>query len=275
MSSSTEMRQVVPNAGKRYNELGSSYRRTRRPDDRIAGRIEEALGDCVTIVNVGAGAGSYESRHRRVVALEPSRVMIRQRPRDGAPPVMGRAEALPFRDASVDATTAFLTVHHWAEQESGLREMRRVARSRVVILTYVPAAIDPTDCWLTRVYFPPIGARLDAMFPGPAVYQAALGPCDFVTVPVPADCTDGFLDAYWARPERYLDAEVRSGIFWLQELDAHVLDQGLRRLDRDLRDGAWEARFGHLRSRSEFDAGLRLVCAKGSTNSMTPFSGGK
>ena len=261
----TETTQTATDAGTRYNELGASYRRTRRPDDRIARLIEKALDTCVSVVNVGAGAGSYESVHRRVVALEPSRVMIRQRARESAPAVLGRAEALPFRESSVDAATAFLTVHHWTDQVAGLREMRRIARRRVVVLAYVPSEIDPRDCWLTRVYFPQVGARLDSMFPGPDVYAAALGRCELVQVPVPADCTDGFLDAYWARPELYLDASVRAGIFWLQELAPAELDAGLRRLERDLADGTWDARFGHLRSRSDFDAGLRLVCAERTT----------
>jgi SAM-dependent methyltransferase len=244
-----------------YDDVGHGYRAVRAPDPRFAERIEQALGDAVSVVNVGAGAGSYESPLRKVVAVEPSEVMIRQRPAGAAPALRGVAEALPFLDASVDAATAFLTVHHWSDPGQGLREMRRIARRRVVVLTYVPAIVDPMRRWLTGSYFPSLGALVHARFPSPALYRTCLGEHELRAVPVPADCTDGFLDAYWARPESYLDPAVRAGIFWFREIPAPELATGLRRLEQDLRDGSWDATHGALRAQREHDVGLRLVIA--------------
>jgi SAM-dependent methyltransferase len=244
-----------------YDAIGAGYRAARVADARIAALIEEALGDTISVVNVGAGSGSYESPQRKVVAVEPSIEMIRQRPRDAAPAIQGRAEALPFLDASVDACTAFLTVHHWVDKEQGLREMRRTARDRVVILTFVPGAIEESARWLSSVYFPVI-ERFDATaFPAASLYETVFGPCRFVPVPIPKDCTDGFLDAYWSRPEAYLDPRVRDGISGFRLMSQHDLVDGLSRLDRDLRDGTWDRRFGRLRREHAFDAGLRLVIA--------------
>lgn len=249
-------------AGARYDVIGDGYARARRPDARIAAPIERALGDAVTVVNVGAGAGSYESPHRRVVAIEPSEAMVRQRPPGSAPAILGVAEALPLADASVDAATAFLTVHHWSDRERGLRELRRVARGAVVVLTYMPGAIDPASSWITHRYFPLIEAADARIFPPASLYEGALGACTFERVPIPADCSDGFLHAYWSRPERYLDAEVRKGISGFRLLPVAAVDEGLARLERDLETGAWDAMFGALRSQREFDAGLRLVIAR-------------
>ncbi len=247
-----------------YDEIGCGYGRVRASDPRIALQIEQALGDCVTVVNVGAGVGAYESADRKVVAVEPSLAMIRQRPPDAAPAVVGIAEALPFADGSVDAATAFLTVHHWKDQARGLAELRRVARRRVVVLTVAPDAIPRPRRWLTSVYFPSIHDSDEALFPRSScrLYEQCLGACEIVPVPVPADCTDGFLDAYWARPERYLDAEVRAGISAFHRMPEAALTDGLSRLERDLRDGTWDARFGHLRLERELDAGLRLFIAR-------------
>lgn len=246
-----------------YDCIGDGYARVRVPDPRIAALIEASLGDAVSVVNVGSGSGSYESPGRRVIALEPSEAMIRQRPRDAAPAVLGTAESLPLLDASVDACTAFLTVHHWRDPSRGLRELRRVARQRVVILTYVEGAVPEEQRWLTHYYFPRIEYVDRQLFPRAedGFYQEALGPVAFVPVPIPSDCTDGFLDAYWARPESYLDERVRAGISGCRLLAADVLASGLERLERDLRDGSWDARHGHLRTLNEFDAGIRLVVA--------------
>jgi SAM-dependent methyltransferase len=244
-----------------YDTIGAGYRTTRVADTRIAALIEEALGDAITVVNVGAGTGSYESPQRRVVAVEPSIEMIRQRCRDAAPAVVGRAEALPFVDASVDACTAFLTVHHWENKERGLREMRRVARDRVVVFTFVPGATEESARWLSNAYFPVI-ERFDAtVFPPASLYEKVLGPCRLVPVAIPTDCTDGFLDAYWSRPEAYLDPNVRDGISAFRLMSKNDLWDGLSRLERDLEEGAWDLRFGRLRHEHAFDAGLRLVIA--------------
>jgi len=245
----------------RYDTIGTGYRAVRVPDPRIAALVDEALGDAVSVVNVGAGAGSYEPRHRRVVGVEPSSEMIRQRPRDAAPCVVGRAEALPFLDGSVDACTALWTVHHWSDADAGLREMRRVARGPVVLMAYLPGAIAPSDRWLSGVYFPSIREFDETHFPRLERYEAALGPCRVVPVPIPADCEDGFLDAYWARPEAYLDPSVRAGISGFRLMREPELAEGLRHLGDDLRDGTWDRRFGALRRQATFDAGVRLVVA--------------
>jgi SAM-dependent methyltransferase len=196
----------------RYDTIGTGYGQVRVPDPRIAALIEENLGDAVRVVNVGAGAGSYESAHRKVLAVEPSAEMIRQRPPDAAPCIVGRSEALPLLDGAVDACTAFWTVHHWTDQAAGLREMRRVARRRVVLMNYLPGVIAVEARWLSGVYFPHIARADETLFPALAACEASLGPCRVVPVPIPRDCVDGFLDAYWARPEAYLEERVRAGI---------------------------------------------------------------
>ena len=138
-----------------YDEIGRSYTVTRRPDPRIARAIDTALGDARSVVNVGAGAGSYEPSHLRVTAVEPSPAMIRQRPSAAAPVVRAVAEHLPFADTSFDAALAVLTLHHWTDRAGGLAELARVARRRVVILTWDPSCRDLF--WLTTEYFPAIG----------------------------------------------------------------------------------------------------------------------
>jgi SAM-dependent methyltransferase len=245
----------------RYDTIGTGYGAVRVADPRIAALIDEALGDATSVVNVGAGAGSYEPRDRRVVGVEPSAEMIRQRRPDAAPCVVGRAESLPFLDGSVDACTGFWTVHHWSDVDGGLREMRRVARGPVVLMGYLPGQIAPSDRWLSGVYFPTIGQVDETLFPTLERYEAALGPCRVVPVLLPADCRDGFLDAYWARPEAYLEPSVRAGISGFRLMPEPQLASGLQRLRDDLRDGTWDRRFGPLRRQATYDAGVRLVVA--------------
>lgn len=241
--------------GQLYDTIGKTYRDYRKPDPRIGAAITAALGDCRSVVNVGAGAGSYEPTDRCVVALEPSLTMIRQRPKGSAPAVCGSANDLPFRDGAFDAALAILTVHHWPDQTRGLREMRRVARDRVVLLTWEPF----DDYWLAE-YFPEfIEIDRKIFFPLERLAEA-LGPLDVRSVPVPHDCSDGFAGAYWRRPEAYLDAGVRSAISTFAKIaDARP---GLAKLERDLADGTWEKRNGHVRGLSELDLGYRLVVAR-------------
>ncbi|MGD0526935.1 MAG: class I SAM-dependent methyltransferase [Polyangiaceae bacterium] len=246
----------------RYDTIGTGYGRVRVPDPRIAALIEEALGGAITVVNVGAGAGSYESPGRKVVGVEPSTEMLRQRPRDAAPCIVGRSEALPFLDRAVDACTAFWTVHHWSDQPKGLREMRRVARGPVVLMNYLLGAIPPEARWLSGVYFPHIGRVDETLFPTLHACEASLGPCRVVPVMLPADCIDGFLDAYWARPEAYLEERVRAGISGFRLMPEPERAAGLERLARDLASGAWDERFGHLRHQPSYDAGVRLIVAE-------------
>ena len=193
----------------RYDRIGSGYREHRRPDPRIAAQVHAALGEAVTIVNVGAGAGSYEPADRRVVAVEPSDVMLAQRTRDAAPAVRAVAEALPFADRSFDAALAILTVHHWSDPRRGLAELRRVA-GRIVILTTLAERIN--QLWVTAEYFPG-SARARRPDTQPDTIAAALGGrTRVVPLLVPRDCTDGFGEAYWARPEAYLDPDIRASM---------------------------------------------------------------
>jgi SAM-dependent methyltransferase len=243
----------------RYDAIGATYARTRRPDPRIAARIDAALGDAVTVVNVGAGTGSYEPRDRRVVAVEPSLTMIRQRPRDAAPAVVGRAEELPLADGSVDAALAILTVHHWGDARRGLAELRRVARDRVVVLTW-----DVTFTgrfWLFE-YFPGIAAFDLPRFPPLELYEQELGPLEVAPVPVPHDCTDGFLAAFWRRPEGYLDPAVQANMSGFAVLPRAEVEAGSAALAADLASGAWAERHGDLLALDELDAGYRLLVTR-------------
>lgn len=242
--------------GALYDRIGIGYAKLRRPDPRLAAKIGKALGSCERVLNVGAGAGSYEPADRQVVAVEPSAEMIRQRPPGAAVVVQASAERLPFRDRSFDAALAILTVHHWQRRREGLAEMRRIARERVVILTFDP---EHPGFWLVEQYFPEILALDRRAFPTLAEIEAAIGPAAASAVPIPEDCVDGFLGAYWKRPEHYLDARVRGAISSFSKFDATA---GLARLRRDLDDGSWLAKNGSLGAHSELDLGYRLVVAK-------------
>jgi len=239
-----------------YDSIGRDYASYRRPDPRIARAISAALGEAHAIVNVGAGAGSYEPRDRAVVAVEPSLTMIRQRPADAAPAVQGVASALPFRDATFSASLALLTVHHWQDQRRGLEELARVARDRVVLFTWDP---DEGHFWLTREYFPEAIGLDRVTMPSMADLRRIYGRIEIRPVSIPHDCSDGFMAAYWRRPEAYLDPGVRSAISTFAKLTDP--GPGLQRLADDLRSGEWHRRFGHLLERSEIDPGYRLVIA--------------
>jgi SAM-dependent methyltransferase len=236
-----------------YDTIGTDYANLRRPDPRIAAQIRAALDGARTVLNVGAGAGSYEPGDLDVTALEPSATMRAQRPAGAAPCVQGVAEDLPFADASFDAAMAVLTVHHWTDKARGLREMRRVARGPVAILTYDPAF---RDFWLFD-YVPELATLDDRQMPPLDHYAEHLGACDIAEVPIPHDCVDGFLMAYWRRPRAYLDPGVRASMssFWAL---GDVTDR-LERLRTDLDSGAWRARYGTLMAQDSRDMGYRLV----------------
>ncbi len=239
-----------------YDTIGIDYARLRQPDPRIAARIEAALGDARTVLNVGAGTGSYEPADRAVTALEPSAEMIRQRPAGAAPAVQGTAEALPFPDQCFDAAMAVLTVHHWTDQRLGLAELRRVTRGPIVILTYDPAF---RGFWLADDYFPALTALDEAKMPPLAIYGGILGKVRVEAMPIPHDCSDGFLCAYWRRPAAYLDPQVRAAMS-----SFHLIGDvsgPIAQLEADLASGAWHARHGHLLAREELDLGYRLVVA--------------
>ena len=240
----------------RYDRLGVRYRSTRREDSRLVAPIHAALGHARSVVNVGAGTGSYEPRDRVVVAVEPSTVMIDQRPHGSAPAVRAAAEALPFGKHRFDAAMALWTIHHWSDPAQGVAELRRVAR-RVVIVT---ASERLNQFWLIRDYFPAIALRRPEIRPG---HLAALlgGNVSIEEFPVPRDCRDGFGEAFWARPEAYLDPRIRGGMSAFGLLDEAELRPGLAQLQADLRSGAWDARQGNLRQLGEYDCGLRLIIA--------------
>ena len=239
-----------------YDQIGVGYSHYRRPDPRIAARIEAALGPCRRVLNVGAGAGSYEPSTRSVVAVEPSAAMIRQRPPTAARAIQADAGHLPFEDRTFDASLAILTIHHWPDKARGLAELRRVARERVVILTWDP---EHAAFWLIQDYLPEITAIDRRDFPTLREIESALGPVETEPVAIPADCVDGFLGAYWRRPAAYLDPRVRAAISIFSKLDATA---AMARLEADLADGTWNTRHGELLTRTELDVGYRLIVAK-------------
>lgn len=239
-----------------YDSIGHGYPKRRQPDPRIAVQILRALGNAASVVNVGAGTGSYEPCDRQVVAVEPSKVMIRQRASNAAPVVQASATHLPFRDASVDASLAVLTIHHWPDLPRGLQELRRIARQTVVILTFDTSA---GWFWLAD-YFPEMSEIDRQSMPSLAEIQRHLGDITVFDVPVPHDCKDGFLGAYWRRPHAYLDVNIRSSISLFSKLKS--VETRLAALRADLDSGAWYERYQHLLDRSELDIGYRLITAK-------------
>jgi hypothetical protein len=221
--------------------------------------MDRALAAARTVLNVGAGAGSYEPSDRRVTAVEPSTVMIEQRPPDAAPVVRAYAEALPFRDRSFDAGMAILTVHHWSDAEAGLAELWRTS-DRQIVLTWDPAAI--ARFWLVAEYLPQIAdaeSKLVTLDPI-AGHLTRLGAQVTITpVPVPADCTDGFFAAYWRRPHSYLDPRIRAAISALATLDQRHVEQAMDRLAADLAAGRWQDRHPDLLGADTLDVGYRLI----------------
>ena len=239
-----------------YDTIGVNYSDLRKPDSRIEAVISEALGSAETVLNVGAGTGSYEPADRSVTAIEPSAEMIRQRSASAAPVIQGYAEKLPFDDKSFDASMAVLTVHHWADKEKGLKEMCRVTRGPVVVLTYDPAF---RAFWLLD-YFPELVTLDEGQMPKITDYEDWLGPVEVSPVPIPHDCTDGFLSAYWRRPAAYLDPRIRAAMssFW----KIGDVSEALGRLEKDLQSGAWAQRHSGLLDRNECDCGYRLVVTR-------------
>jgi SAM-dependent methyltransferase len=243
-----------------YDRIGAQYRHGRHEDPRIAARIWVALGNAPSVVNVGAGSGSYEPRDRRVIAVEPSAVMLSQRPAGAAPAVRAGAEALPFRDDSFGAAMGVLTVHHWRDRARGLAEMRRVARGPVVLFIRDPR---PVPWWWLHHYFPAT-ARLEARRETPLSQLAQMlgAPLDVITVPIPADCTDGFNAAYWRRPRAYLDPRIWRPMSALALIPDADRIAGMRHLRADLDSGEWHRRWGHLLARDELDLGYRVIATR-------------
>jgi SAM-dependent methyltransferase len=242
----------------RYDAIGAGYAETRREDPRIAALIREALGDAETVVNVGAGTGSYEPRDRHVIPIEPSEVMIAQRDQSLPPAIQGGAYPLPLEDRSVDAAMAVLTVHHWdADQERGVREMRRVARGPVVIFTFDVEV--GARMWIAD-YFPEVAELDRRTVPPPETIAEWLGgEVEIREVPSSRDTPDWSLGSFWAHPERVLDARARNATSGFARMPQAVVDRVVEAVGRDLADGTWDARHGHLRELDEYDVGYRLI----------------
>jgi SAM-dependent methyltransferase len=241
-----------------YDKIGIGYARRRRTDPRWMAAIECALDGAHSVLNVGAGTGSYEPANCAVLAVEPSLEMIRQRSPDAAPVIQASAERLPVGSGAMDAAMAVQTVHHWADWRRGLAEMRRVASLRVVLCydTRLHA-----DFWLASEYIPEIRA-LELARPSAEMIADELGADTVIPLPVPWDFTDGVYPAYWRRPEAYLNPVVRETCSALAEAPAAAVARGIARLQADLDSGRWHQRHRDLLEMSEFDAGFRLVIAR-------------
>ena len=245
----------------RYDTIGHGYCQTRREDHRFRALIHAALGNARTVVNVGAGTGAYEPTDRHVIAIEPSDVMAAQRSRDLAPAIRASAGSIPLRDRSVDAAMAILSVHHWDEErEQGVRELRRVARDAVVILTY-----DPTisgAMWLMADYLPEVAAMDLKIFPPPEKLAEWLGGNVRIdNVPISRDTSDWMLGSFWAHPERVLDATARAATSGFARMPTNVVGRVVAEVSCDLGSGRWDERNGNLRKLEALDVGLRLIVA--------------
>jgi hypothetical protein len=243
-----------------YQVIGTGYAQVRRPDPRIAALIDAALGDARTVLNVGAGAGSYEPADRHVLALEPAAAMRAQRPRSLAPAIIGRAESLPFDDQSVDASMATITVHQWQGRDAGLRELVRVTRGPIVVMAFDRDRLD--RFWLND-YAPDLLAAHRARDPSvhDLGHALAAGGRDVrvLPVPIPHDCTDGFAEAFFARPEKFLDPAVTRAQSGWSFVSPASKEHSLARLADDLRSGAWDAKYAPWRTMPTFDGSLRLI----------------
>ena len=246
-----------------YEATGAGYGARRRTDPRIAAIVHHALGDSRSVVNVGAGAGSYEPDDRDVVAVEPSASMRAQRPVDAGPVVNATAEALPFADASLDAAMAMVTVHQWSNWRRGIAEMRRVARGPVVVLTFDPLSLHR---WWLNDYVPELFIGEAPRYPRiDALREAIGGRTRVIPVPIPLDCVDGFTEAFYGRPEAFLDDSVRAAQSAWQFATPEAVCSGLGRLAADLQDGSWDHRYGMLRTQPEHLGAVRLVVGDGTT----------
>ena len=244
-----------------YEQTGHGYSRTRRTDPRIAAQIHAALGDARTVINVGAGAGSYEPADRWVLAVEPAATMRAQRPVGAAPAMRAFAEELPFDDGAFDAAMAILTVHQWSDRPRGIRELLRVSRGPVVVLTFDMVALE--RFWL-HDYGPELTAGDGRRMPTIESLCEMLGEGTRVEqVPIARDCADGFTEAFYARPEAFLDPAVRAGQSVWKFIEEGVHRRIVESLARDLADGRWDVRYGSLRSQDWYLGAMRLVVARG------------
>lgn len=245
-----------------YEQHGHDYGALRTTDPRIEARVHAALGDSRTVLNVGAGTGSYEPADRYVLAVEPSATVRAQRPATAAPALDATAERLPFDDGSFDAAMAMVTIHQWSDVERGLRELGRVSRGPVVVLTIDAPALQ--RFWLAD-YFPEVIALDQARFPTidrvADVLAVSRAEVRVGVVPVPVDCVDGFGEAFYARPEAFLSPQVRAATSGFLLADQASVQRGLRRLEDDLTSGTWDRAHGHLREQAEYHGAMRLITA--------------
>jgi SAM-dependent methyltransferase len=242
-----------------YDRHGRTYTRHRQADPRIEARVHAALGDAATVLNVGAGTGSYEPRDRWLLAVEPSATMRANRPPGAAPSLDASAEALPFDDDSFDAAMACVTVHHWQPPATGLAEMRRVTRGPVVVLTF---ELDTLVPWQQDFLREGLEIERPRFGPVEGVAAALGGRARIERIPTPADCSDGFFEAFWNRPEALLDPEVRASQSIWELLDDGVEERIVARLGAALESGEWDAEHGHLRAQESFEGSLRLVVSE-------------
>ncbi len=239
-----------------YEQIGHGYTHSRRADPRWEAQIHKSFTGAETLINIGAGSGSYEPDFLTVVAVEPSPMMIRQRPPASAPVVCANAELLPFADGFFDVALAVLTTHHWRDARAGLLEMCRVARSQVVV-TWDPN-IFTQHFWLVRDYLPEIAER-ERDLPTLNTVMDVLGSADVTSLPVPADCVDGILGAYWRRPQAYLSHAIRRAMSGIALLDPGIVEPAMQRLQADLTNGVWQTRNAELLALDELDLGYRLI----------------
>lgn len=244
-----------------YGRIGHSYSAYRQPDPRIAAMIEDALGPAKTVLNVGAGAGSYEPGDREVTPIEPSASMRAQRPAHLAPAIDATAEHLPFADDSFDAAMASFTIHQWTNLEAGLREMRRVTRGPVVILTCDPTEVEAF--WLSD-YAPKVLSTEARRYPSFERVADGLGtPVERIAVPIPFDCHDGFNEAYYGRPERLLEPAARLSCSAWSFVTPDEANAAVAHLATDLKSGAWDAKYGVLRHEPTYRGSLYLLVSSG------------
>lgn len=241
-----------------YDEHGKKYANYRRTDPRIAKYITEALGTAKTVINVGAGAGSYEPNDRYVMAVEPSSAMRMQRMKAGkVPAIIGTADSLPFDNDSFDAAMATLTIHHWPDLEKGLLELRRVTINQIVIMTYDP---DKLDVFWNSYYFPELVDVEKSRYPKIKDITDILGEKSIIKeIPIPIDCQDGFQEAFYARPEAFLQNEIRKSQSAWGFLSDEVEQKLVKRLEDDLKSGKWDEKFGFHRNMPFFHGALRLI----------------
>ena len=243
-----------------YNKGGIRYAGHRRTDPHIAAYIHTALGSARTVLNVGAGAGSYEPSDRYVLAVEPSIAQRAQRPSHLPPAMIGTAESLPFDNGAFDASMAMFTLHHWGDMEDGLREMKRLTRQRVLVMSADPDAL---DLFWNVEYFREVVEIERKRYPRIEWITDILGPnCRVESLPIPLDCVDGFQEAFYGRPEAFLDKEVRKAQSAWRFLPDGAEEILVQRLADDLASGEWDRKFGHYRTQATFMGALRLIIAE-------------